>query len=94
MCGRHLYSRSWAALWALHTIEQDGLAITPRANLVRNIGFTEDAVHTKPGTDIPDTPQLFEMTFPLVHPDKVELREDLQQQIANEVDRTWRRKRR
>ena len=38
---------SWDYQWMLACWKNDGLAITPTLNLVSNIGFGEDATHTK-----------------------------------------------
>ena len=38
---------SWAYPWTASVWYQDGLTATPNVNLVSNIGFGEDAVHTK-----------------------------------------------
>jgi len=59
---------SWAYRWAFACWIQNGLTIIPNVNLVSNIGFGEDATHTRsnksPLVNIP----LKEMVFPLKHP--------------------------
>ena len=59
---------SWGYLWLFSRCIQGGYAIHPNCNLIENIGFTENATHTKstngkfwenPKTDI---------IFPLTHP--------------------------
>lgn len=60
---------SWGYPWLFARIIQNGLSIVPRVNLISNIGFGQDATHTKkgnhPGANLP----LEDITFPLKHPD-------------------------
>lgn len=63
---------TWDYQWQLTCWKHGGLAVHPRENLVRNIGFGADATHTlgtsHPHADLP-TPGL---EFPLVHPGQIE----------------------
>lgn len=43
---------TWDAQWTLSMWMQNGLCILPNVNLVSNIGFGEDALHTKDGDGI------------------------------------------
>jgi hypothetical protein len=54
------------ACWA-----QNGLAISPATSLVSNIGFREDASHTKSANSACATIPVVEMKFPLRHPQYV-----------------------
>ena len=58
---------SWAYRWVLALWRQDCLCITPRRNLVSNIGFGAQATHTQAVTDLAARP-VFPMSFPLVDP--------------------------
>ncbi len=58
----------WDCCWTLSCWLQNGLSIIPKVNLVSNIGFDENATHTK---DL-DNPRAFLpaelIEFPLLHP--------------------------
>lgn len=58
----------WDYQWEFAVYSNAGLCIVPEVNLVRNIGFDEDATHTfqlhHKKEEIPEK----EMTFPLRHP--------------------------
>ncbi|HEV2764310.1 MAG TPA: hypothetical protein VGV38_15125 [Pyrinomonadaceae bacterium] len=59
---------TWDFQWMFACLAQSGLAVLPSVNLVTNIGWGENATHTKQeGGEIADLPA-FEMTFPLRHP--------------------------
>lgn len=59
---------SWAVRWTLTCWLEGGLSILPARNLVRNIGFDQDATHTPNGfhplAGLPAWP----MAFPMNHP--------------------------
>jgi len=60
---------SWAHRWTFACWIQSGLTILPNVNLVTNIGFNQDATHTKNGiislmANLPTQ----EIKFPLNHP--------------------------
>lgn len=65
----------WSAPWQLSIERARGIAIVPNVNLVRNVGFGLEATHT---TEI--EPSAFveakEMTFPLIHPRRMEVDRD------------------
>jgi hypothetical protein len=58
----------WDFQWGLACWIHSGLAIRPHVNLISNIGFSDNATHTKdpdyPGANLPTAP----MEFPLRHP--------------------------
>jgi hypothetical protein len=58
----------WDFQWIFACWAQQGVSLLPEANLISNIGFGEDATHTKRANDkrahLPSVP----MTFPLRHP--------------------------
>ncbi|MBD2610738.1 MAG: glycosyltransferase [Nostoc sp. ZfuVER08] len=65
------YINSWAYRWKLACWIQNGLTIIPSTNLVSNIGFNADAVHTKDNkSPFANTP-VKAMDFPLRHPEFV-----------------------
>lgn len=60
---------SWDSQWLLIRWIQKGLSITPKTNLVTNIGFDTDAAHKAidPNDERAHVP-VIPMTFPLTHP--------------------------
>jgi hypothetical protein len=59
---------TWDHQWTFACWAQSGLSIVPHVNLVENIGFGEDATHTKWKGDTRADQPLEPMTFPLRHP--------------------------
>ena len=57
---------SWAYRWTFSCWVQSGLTVLPSVNLVRNIGFGEDATHTR--NDSKHSLLEEELPFPLSHP--------------------------
>ncbi|MBS1502274.1 MAG: nucleotide-diphospho-sugar transferase [Bacteroidetes bacterium] len=58
----------WDYQWAFAININSGLAITPNVNLIKNIGFGENATHTISVNDKRAKNELREMQFPLRHP--------------------------
>ncbi len=58
---------TWDAQWLFTIMVNSGLSITPNHNMIRNIGFGEEATHTKSASGNFET-QYEKMDFPLVHP--------------------------
>ncbi|MCX5700307.1 MAG: glycosyltransferase family 2 protein [Candidatus Omnitrophica bacterium] len=61
----------WDAQWTFACWLQNSLAILPNVNLVSNIGFTEDATHTKDSSSRFANVKIQPMVFPLSHPPSV-----------------------
>ena len=57
---------AWDYLWILSCVIQDGLIVTPKKNLVKNIGFGDDATHTAGNLKNQREHEL--INFPLDHP--------------------------
>jgi hypothetical protein len=57
----------WDWPWLFACWAHSGLSILPSTNLISNIGFGEDATHTKTADERAYIPTV-EMTFPLKHP--------------------------
>jgi hypothetical protein len=73
---------SWALVWTLSMLMQDGLAIQPRVNLVANTGFGARATHTTESAE--ESPRALAATssiLPLRHPDSVELDEAASREV-------------
>jgi hypothetical protein len=58
---------SWAYRWTYSCWMQSGLTILPNVNLVTNIGFGDQATHTRYKTSKADQPR-FSIQFPLNYP--------------------------
>jgi len=58
---------AWGARWAFSCIVNNGLSIIPKNNLVQNIGFREDATHTKGESKLSFIP-VKGLEFPLIKP--------------------------
>jgi hypothetical protein len=59
---------TWDYQWVFACWAQNGLAVTPRVNLVSNIGFRHDATHTSDPTSAFANAPTAAMEFPLQHP--------------------------
>jgi hypothetical protein len=65
--------QTWDYPLMLTLIQSGCVAITPAANLVSNIGFGSDALHTRnPNSKFSNIP-LVEMQFPLRHPQQISI---------------------
>jgi hypothetical protein len=58
----------WDYQWDFARYVNSGLSIVPKYNLVRNLGFGENATHTQNGNNMNAKLQAQEITFPLQHP--------------------------
>lgn len=64
-------TNAWDYQLTFELMAFDGLAATPRANLVSNIGFGADATHTFDTASIYANMPAVEMAFPLRHPSAI-----------------------
>jgi hypothetical protein len=62
---------TWDFSWVFSGWVQNGLAIIPNVNLVSNIGFGEEATHTKSSSDSQANLSCGSMTFPIQHPQAI-----------------------
>lgn len=58
---------TWDYQWVFSMWANGMLTILPSVNLISNIGFGEDATHTK-GASIYSNMKTFKVKFPLIHP--------------------------
>lgn len=58
----------WDYQWDFARFINSGLAIVPNRNLVKNLGFGDQATHTVNGTNVMTSLEAMEMEFPLKHP--------------------------
>ena len=63
---------TWDTQWALSSWLADGLTVLPGVNLVTNIGFGQDATHTRSSRSEMANLAAMEMQFPLRHPIRIE----------------------
>jgi len=59
---------TWDFQWTFACWVQNGLSVLPHGTLVSNIGFREDATHTRGASDPIANLQTVPMSFPLYHP--------------------------
>ena len=63
---------AWDAQWQISVARANGVGILPNINLIKNIGFGEDATHTKEKVRFFDL-EAEEMHFPLIHPKTIRI---------------------
>lgn len=61
---------TWDAQVTFMLFSQNGLAVVPSKNLIRNIGFRDDATHTKAISKLSHV-EIRDMEFPLNHPEYI-----------------------
>ena len=59
---------TWDFQWTFSSFIQNGLHIIPNQNLVSNIGFGDNATHTKKNGKLSKR-KTYKMEFPMIHPD-------------------------
>jgi hypothetical protein len=74
---------SWDGQWAFSCILNDCISINPTKNIVKNIGFGHEALHTKNTESFFAKVPLEKIDLPLIHPTIIEIN-----QIADNF--TWR----
>ncbi len=63
--------KTWPRVWYYTTSLHSGLSVIPNVNMVSNIGFGEDATHTKGGRHPLRLEALERMPMPLSHPSEI-----------------------
>ena len=58
----------WDYQWDYTKLVNSGLSIIPNQNMIKNVGFGEDATHTVSANDARQYNEAQEIDFPLVHP--------------------------
>lgn len=59
---------TWDFQWVYTRLTNSGLSIVPEKNLVKNLGFGDDATHTFTKNDKRANMPYFDISFPLKHP--------------------------
>ncbi len=65
-------STSWDYQWYYSSWKNKNLAIIPSVNLISNIGFGQEATHTKNPNHIRANIPLEDIQFPLIHPPRIQ----------------------
>jgi hypothetical protein len=78
-------NHGWDWPWLFACWAHRGLSILPSTNLISNIGFSEDATHTKRADDERANVPAVEMTFPLKHPPCMVRDTEADQRIVRQV---------
>ena len=72
---------AWDFQWVYACLRQGGLSVAPTRNLVENIGFGEDATHTRVAADFDAKPREG-VSFPLRHPATIQRDSERDRAIA------------
>jgi len=86
---------TWDAQWFYTVLTNEGLAITPKTNLITNIGFGEAGTHALNNKDEKANLAVGELTFPLEHPEKIEINKQADNynwKFVFRINNTWRKK--
>ena len=75
---------SWAYQWGFSRIVQSGLAISPRVNLITNIGAGKDATNTKKASAVSNL-KSYEIEFPLRHPPYIIVDDEYDKKMYNKI---------
>ena len=86
---------TWDFQWDYNRYIRNGLAITPKVNLITNIGFGDDATHTRDRNDEKFKQQLKifanipigNLDFPLEHPENLDLSFEFERNYYKQVIR-------
>ncbi len=76
---------TWDVAWTYTCMKENGFAIIPQENLIENIGFGKGATHSKTHKGNFGNMKTKEMTFPLIHPDKIHIDENADNIIYKKV---------
>lgn len=64
---------TWDYQWHYTNWKFNGVNCLPKVNLIKNIGFGDDATHTVEANEHILNTSSDDLTFPLIHPDKIDL---------------------
>lgn len=76
---------TWDYQWAFACFQHHGLAIIPNHNLITNVGFDNDATHTKFAHLRYSSVPTQSLRFPLKHPKLVEKNQIVDQDFENKI---------
>ncbi len=78
---------SWAYAWYFSILQNNGICILPKVNLVRNIGFNEESTHTTTSNKVRELKSK-KISFPLIHPKEVKINHTLEQQLFHTAQKS------
>ncbi len=78
---------SWAYAWYYSILQNKGICILPKVNLVRNIGFNEESTHTTTSNKIRELKSQ-KVPFPLTHPESIKVSHEIEQQLFYAAQKT------
>lgn len=81
---------TWDYQWVFAIVKNEGACIHPQVNLVKNIGFGQEATHTKVESRLANR-EAVEIDFPLRHPPAVELSWDVDHHLQRLYQAWWPR---
>ena len=81
---------TWDYQWVYSIWIRNGITILPNVNLVSNIGFGEDATHTKVKNSVYANIPIEKMNFPLQHPLEIRLDYDADRYYYEQLYTLWR----
>ncbi len=64
---------TWDVQWFFSILKNGGVSINPAVNLVKNIGFGSEGTHTTSSNKDMEKIKTSPISFPLIHPKKIEL---------------------
>lgn len=64
---------TWDIPWTYTCMKENGLCIVPNKNLIQNIGFGQGATHSIANKGYIGEMKLEALTFPLIHPEKIDV---------------------
>jgi hypothetical protein len=90
---------TWDYQWVFQLFLNKGVSINPRVNLVSNIGFGKNSTHTASATSSFANMQTSALSFPLKHPQKIDICIEADNQTAsmhyiskdNSIFHRWKR---
>lgn len=74
---------TWDYQWSFAKLKNSGLSIIPSRNLIRNIGFGENATHTSGNYMHSKIDFEKGLNFPLIHPDSIRRNKQLDKKFFN-----------
>lgn len=78
---------TWDYQWNFALTANNGLSIIPAKSMIQNIGFGEDATHTKDAAGLAGSESEEDTVFPLRHPSQVMVNREYDEAYFNSVTR-------
>ncbi len=82
---------TWAYQWVYTCLITKGLSIVPSMNLISNLGFREDATHTRSKKSPRAALKTTELVFPLLHPCEVKEDKAMDEFIYKEIYKVFKK---